>query len=195
MKIRKSTVILILLVVIAVFFTVYNIVWNYYIKNTFDQFLNNENLQAISDENYRVLSNRGWHTHQYRDYGGSGYMYQISMPPRLHFGGGLSIRTDDRPGSSYGLSLTIYTGLNDWVYVLGISDLSEAYTSYGSNIHVSNIHELGSSVDKTGQPLGRHPDDSEDFYNEWLALYEQFKVPISTLFDDVILFFGMDVFR
>jgi hypothetical protein len=63
--------------------------------------------------------------------------------------------------SEYELSLTYFprTGL----IVLSITVLPH-YTRERTIM-------MGSAVDRDGQPAARHPDDSEEFYQEWLVLH------------------------
>jgi len=189
MRYRKQIVLCALLIIVLVIVLSLNMVWSWYISRTFDPFMENENLLAMPENNVVVARSRGWETHIFDDFDGSGYTFQIILPPRFYFGGGVNILVPTHlQVSEYYLSLTIFTGLGDWRYSLALSDL----TSESSATH---IHALASAVDRNGRPLGRHPGDSEEFYQQWLALHEKFYEPIMQLFDDIKDFFGEDAFR
>lgn len=176
------------IIVLVIFFSV-NMVWSWYVSSTFDPFFDNENLLAIPRENTEIIRSRGWETHVFTDLSGSEYTYQMMLPPRLNFGGGVSILAPTYIYiSEHYIGLTIFTGLRDWTYVLRLGYVTSTDTGV-------DIYTLGSAVDRNGQPLGRHPEDSEEFYQEWLTLHEKLYEPIMKFFGDIKEFFGEDVFR
>jgi hypothetical protein len=181
--IRKTHVFLAILVLVAIVYGGCHIAWNWYASNTFDSFLNSERLLTIPEEDYELIQNKGWEIHTYRDYDRSGYLYQVSIPPRLNFGGHVSLTTPmNVHKNEYMVDLMIYTGHRNWRYVLSIAQLS------GDN--QKDIRLLGSAVDMNGLPLERHPEDAEEFYREWLALYEINSEFIMKMFMDMKLFFS-----
>jgi hypothetical protein len=85
------------------------------------------------------------------------------------------------------------TSRGDWRYVLGIVDFNaKQYDEYsGEFITV----QFGSAVDKYGQPLERHPNDTQERYQMWLTMHDKFNDSIMEMFDDIIKMFGERAFR
>jgi len=190
MKLSKTKIMICLLIIVVIGFGIYNLMWYRYIKASFDPFLKNERLINVPEQEYDRTDN-GWEIYTYRDYHGSGYTYGISIPAYLEFGGHIDILTptdvDTIDGkrvfvSEHQIRLRVFP--RNWQYVLNIADLT-VLDGLGDT-----IRGLGSATDKNGNPLGRHPDDSEEFYQEWLALHEKFNEPIMEMFRTVNELFG-----
>jgi len=190
---KKIFIAIAVLLVIGIGFTVYNTIWSNYLSETFDPFLKNENIQAIPQWNRREYSYSKSKIYEFSDFDDSGYFYAIQLPRRFRFYGNVSISTTfNNLSNDYGIDLTIFIGLRgDWRYVLTVIDYTvKDYDEYG---RVNTWY--GSAVDKYGQPLERHPHDSEDFYQHWLNLYNESNEPIMKLFNDMKIFFGESTFR
>ena len=67
--------------------------------------------------------------------------------------------------------------------MLGIADLTKVNPG-------EEVMNLGSAVNKNGNPIGQHPDESDEFYQEWLALHEKFNEPIMEMFKTINELFG-----
>jgi len=186
-KISKVKLFTATLILALIVFVIYNIIWFNYIS-IYDKLLNNETLQEIkikpssapdfivrngveipySYERYAYIESERYTAHQFHDYDYNerGYFYGIVIPSYLRFAGNIQIAyfADD-----YSLNLMINP--RKWLYVLGLGE------------HIGNqTNMLGSIVDKDGQPLGKNPNDSEEFYQEWLELYEKYYEQIMDLF-------------
>jgi len=181
-KVKKGIFVTAVAIVLAL--VAANLLWTNYISDTFDPFIKNDNILAISEWNYdKHSSSAGRVTHMYRDYNGSGYLYQFGFPRRLEFGGFISI---DRLVEQNGVDirLMIFVKPGEWRYVLGLG-VSEASTT----------HSFGSLVDENGVPQSKHPDDNVDDYERWLSLYEENYDIIIKLFVDMKEYFGDNAFR
>jgi len=93
-----------------------------------------------------------------------GYTYEIGIPSSVDsrgYGGFVVVQMPSvvtSSGNKYEISLLLHPRSNDdWLYVLSIADTS----NYESTRYK---HLLGSAVDRDGNQLGRHPEDSEEFY-------------------------------
>ncbi len=185
-KITKIKITLAILILAVIAFGIYNLLWLQHAKR-FEPFI--EALEKLETAEKSATDNQ-----TYRDYSGTGYSYQISEPGYLNFGGYLSVLTSSEidiiDGESFYISeyrLMLGYWPRSGRLVLSISDLTES--------EGLNSHSLGSAVDINGTPLGRHPNDSEQFYAEWLSLHEKFNEPIMDMFDTVKELFGEDAFR
>ena len=54
---------------------------------------------------------------------------------------------------------------------------------------------MGAAVDRDGTPLGRHPEDREEFYQKWLGLYSDLNEPIMELIAHIKDVFGEGALR
>ncbi|MCL2253161.1 MAG: hypothetical protein FWC09_01830 [Lachnospiraceae bacterium] len=190
-KIPKLKIFIVLFILALIIFGVYNIMWFNYVK-IFDTLVNNEKLQEIKEkpslapefmtfdgvefpysyERYIFMEWDGWEGHAFRDYDYNerGYYYGIVVPPYLTFGGNIQTTyTTD----VYDIDLIISP--KSWLYVLRLGEFTE------DNNHKS-IHSYGSAVDRNGNPLDKHPDDIDEWYQEWLRLYEKYQDQIMELF-------------
>jgi hypothetical protein len=134
--------------------------------------------------------------HIYHDVLGSGYTFQINTPRRLNFGGAIFVDRFDNHGAS-DISISIFTSPGDWLYVLGLAEV-EVYsyvTETGTNVSGVSSVSFGSAVDRNGRPLGRHPNDEEESYSNWLVMYEERYENIMRHFRDMKEIFGEDAFR
>ena len=200
---NAKLLILILVAVLITGFIIANTIWTNYISNTFDPFLNNKNLQAIPQWNRDIYRSRGRVTHSFKDFERSGYCYEIGVPRWLNFGGTIYIMTYSNPQLNpdfrdSNISLMIFTAPGgDWTYVLslGTSEYREYVNEKGGQVYETIGETFGSAVDRNGQPLGKHPEDSEENYLLWLELYEEYYEAIMKLFNDMKEFFGEDAFR
>jgi transcriptional regulator with XRE-family HTH domain len=186
---------LILLCVLGMFYFSYNIYWNRYISETFDPFIKSETIQSVPQWNQRVIRSRGWVIRTYDDHGRSDYHFSIQIPPRLNFGGNVNIQPlSNQSQSDHSLSLTIFmNSRGDWRYVLGIVDFNaKEYDEYSGEF---NTVRIGSAVDKYGQPVGRHLDDTPERYQMWLTMHDKFNDSIMEMFDDIKEIFGEGAFR
>jgi len=173
-KYRKLKLfILLLLVVLVVIFVIYNILWFRYVDRAFSPFLENDKLEQVNTK-----GPHGRH-YEYRDIE-NGYIVQIGIQPYLRFGGTISVMTTSQSANNFnGDFIVFHSSIRlQQLLVLGLGE---------------NPYSLGSAVDRNGQPLGRHPDDSKEFYQEWLLLYDRFYDDAMELIDYFKEFFGEDV--
>ncbi|MDR2547306.1 MAG: hypothetical protein LBC96_07340 [Lachnospiraceae bacterium] len=186
----------VLLISALVVFSIYNYKW-YRLVSIYEEFLYSEKLQDIkhmpttapativigskefpynysrytfSEGNEGIFS---WKQHSFRkyDYNEYGYYFGITIPAYLQFGGNIQVVYENE---DYRLDLLMSPV--KWLYVLRIGEYEIVNNS-------KFIHMLSSAVDKTGTPIGRHPDDSEDFYESWLLLYDKYHLEIIDLFE------------
>ena len=194
-KISKLKIFIALFILAAIAFGIYNIIWFNY-SARFEPFLNSEKMQALilqseteNDPNiYRLDKFEGYKRHLYRDHGegGSGYSYEISVPPYLKFDGHIGVLTpktiqmvDDTMVYLNECEIRLSISLKKWEYELSIADLT---TVKDVNSPVSPRHSI---VDKNGQPLERPARQTEKEHQEWLALYEKFEDEIVELFETI----------
>ena len=194
-KLKSLSKLMILSAVIvlgAVIFGVYNLMWFRYVRTSFDPFSTTLDAMDMEKETWDEIPN----VCTYRAVGDTeyNYTYTVGRPAYLKFKGHVSVLTpsevDFVDGKKVFISecqLSIRYWPQDASYLLGIADLTVS-----DGIH---IHSLGSAVDKNGRPLGRNPNDSEDFYQSWLELYEKFNEPIMEMFDSIKELFGEDAFK
>jgi len=200
---QKKVIFFLVLAILGLGLIFLNILWTNYISTTFDPFLKNENLLAIPEWNRTVIRSRGRETFSFKDFDGSGYSYEIGLPARFDFGGNISILAPSNPQmnpdfNDHDISLMIFISPGgDWRYVLGLgtSEYREYTDENGTRVHETTAVTFGSAVDRYGQPLGKHPDDSEEDYLYWLKLYEKFNVQIMDMFRSMKDFFGEEMFR
>ena len=195
-KFKKAPKIIVITAIIvslgAIVFGGYALAWHEYVSATFAPFstaLDSLEMQKDTSEM------EGWDVSTYKDKEGGGYVFTVARPPFLEYEGNISILTPTEVDfvdgqmiriSEYLLDLSYYP--RDGLYVLRIADFTSATDP-------RQINSLSSTVDKYGQPLGRHPDDSEEFYQEWLSLHEKFNEPIMEMFDTIRDIFGDDALK
>ncbi|MCL2627710.1 MAG: helix-turn-helix domain-containing protein [Oscillospiraceae bacterium] len=190
-KRRVMAAALILLSVLLIVLVIANVLWDRYISDTFDPFLNNKNLQAIPDRS--VMHSNRLIVYEYMDYSESRKVYTINMPRRLDFGGNINITTHPHPNDDidHSLSLTIFMRRGgNWTYALGITDFNEVHVEFWGSAPMRRY----SAVDMNGEPLGKSPGDSDEFYNIWLEQHERYYDTIMKFFADMKEFFGEDAF-
>jgi transcriptional regulator with XRE-family HTH domain len=185
-KVYKRTVniiwvLLAVLMLISVAYGVTYAIWSGHISRTFDPFFENEYLQMIPRN---IVRYDRWIIHSYRDSAGSGYDFEFQLPTRLRLytPGNIIVDTSHNENKP---RLMIHTTPGNWKYVLTLD----------KTIDDNSTKMIGSAVDRNGQPLGRHPDDAIEFYQEWLALYEEQYDEIMKLFADMKVIFGENAFR
>jgi hypothetical protein len=174
-KRRKITILFVLPVLLFVLiFGVYNIIWFRYVDRAFSPFLENEKLEQV------FICGAGGKYYEYRD-SENGYIVQIGIQPYLRFGGTISVSTTSQRLNNFnGEFIVFHSSIRiQQLLVLGL----------GENLP-NHSYSMGSAVDRNGQPLGRHPNDSEEFYQEWLLLYERFNEDVMELIDYFKVFFG-----
>jgi hypothetical protein len=190
-NLSKAEMTIAAIIFIAIVLSIYSLFWSHYVKTNFDPFI--KILDQLDTAEKEPMEGRRRH-HSYNDYHGTGYVYNITKPQALEFSGEITVYTpsdiDFTNGqafflSKYNLSLRYWP--QDKRYVLGIADLTESVSL--------SSHSLGSAVDRNGNPLGKHKNDSEEFYREWLALYEKFNEPIMEMFETIHELFGKDLFK
>ena len=175
-------VILVLLISVSVFL-VNHFLWHRYIDKAFSPFLENDRIEF----NY-VNESNGWTHYDYSDYE-NGYYVQIGVPPYLTYGGSISVSMqfkEQEAGSFRGHLMLFHSSYRlQQKLVLNLGEQT------GSSSH----YRMGSAVDKYGKPLGRNPADSEEFYRQWLILYDKYyddAMEVINYFKD---FFGEDLLR
>lgn len=161
--------------------------WQSFVEKNLHPFSYNETMESIPVWNRRVERNGRWWQRRFYDHNEAGYVfiYDISSPPRFTYRGSVMIVKQDRRNLDDVLTLNIYMSAREWKINLL---LSEKTGENGSIIY-------GASVDKYGTPLGKHPLDSDEWYEKWLALYEERYDDIMTLFSELREIFGEDIFR
>jgi len=167
-----------------------NTMWSRFISDNFDPFLYNETLQAVPSYNRRVETVSRMKHRWYDDRNGSGYRYQISLPPRLAFRG-YFVMYDFLMERN--ITLSVFINRGEWSYRLTLSVRTEgeqnSYTGYSS------------PVDKNGRPLDLNWDDYDDpereyeLHNIWLGLYDKFYDDIMQMLATAKEVFGEEAFR
>ena len=182
------------LVVIAIVFGVYALMWQRYEKNAFDPFstvLESLNMHKHTADEHPNVST-------YREaYDMESYVFTVARPSFLRFGGNVQffaqrevvlVEDEMTRTGRYILDLTYFP--HSGRLSLRIDGFLE--DTNGSGVHIRSA--AGSAVDSNGKPLDRHPEDSEEYYQKWLALYEQYNEPIIELFDHIKEIFGEEAF-
>ena len=186
---------LVFLSVLLIILVLANVLWDRYISNTFDPFLYNEKIQAIPDYNRSITRSIGRTAYGFRDYDVSGYYYGVDIPRRLDFVGNITIGTYPNPtddGIDHSIHLRIFAGAGgNWTYALGITDFNEVII----NEDGWGVIRRASAVDMYGEPLRKHPKDTDEFYNKWLELHNRYYNTIKKLFYDMKEYFGEDAFQ
>ena len=194
-KISKIKIIIAAVLLIAVAFSVYNILWFQYIRVNFDPLLKNERLMQMPRQEHRH-EDTGWTVHSYNDCEGSGYAFTVAVPAYLKFGGNISAgtRTDVKLVdnqlvfiSECQIHLMIFP--HGRRYLLDICDLT------GLETVEDDMRTIGMLVDKDGNALGSPNDTESELYQEWLAWYNKFHEPIMDFFSDIKEILGEDTFR
>ena len=153
--------------------------WNRYIEKTFGPIIETLIDTAGIPENPHGSSSSG----SVSIFRSRGYLYHVGVPSRLNFGGYISAETQG--GTDHEVGLTIHPRNGDWQYVLSLRKRINAYNSW----------TVGSAVDRDGRPLGRHPEDAEETYEEWLSRYDEYQDSVIELIDHINDLFGEDAFR
>ena len=114
-----------------------------------------------------------------------GYQFSVGNPSELEpVGSGnggfvqVALWADE-----YKITIMRFLG-NPAVYSLGLGNV--VLSSTGGII--ANTH--GSATDRDGNVLPRHPEDSEEFYQNWLDMYEQYNEEIIDMFSTAKSVFG-----
>jgi len=180
---KVRVIIISTLIISLLFFGIANIVWFRYTNSFFAPFLENDKLVYES-------TGTNWALYSYRDQE-TGYITQVSVPPYLRSGGIVSVtKVDTMPGDFYGGFKIFSNMLNlQRVYVLNLGEEEDTGDPYARS-----SYSLGSAVDINGRPLGRHPDDSEEFYEQWLSLYDKHYDEAMGIIRYMRDFFGEDLF-
>ena len=200
---QKKLIVIAVLAILGLGLFFLNVSWTNYISTTFDPFLKNENLLAIPEWNRTITRSRGWVTYSFNDFDESGYHYEFGLPARFNFGGTISILAPSNPQmnpdfSDHNIHLMIFVSPGgDWIYVLnlGTSEYREYTDENGTRIHETITESFGSAVDRYGQPLGKHPYDSEEKYLYWLKMHEKYNEQIMDMFRNMKEFFGEEAFK
>ena len=179
-KLEKILATVILLVLIsASVFLVNHLIWQRYIDKAFSPFLANDKIEFSHESN-------GWTHYDYADYE-NGYYVQIGVPPYLHYGGSISVSMqfkEQEPGSFRGHLMVFHSSIRIQQKIV---------LSLGEQTGTSSHYRFGSAVDRYGKPLGRNPRDSEAFYSQWLALYDEYYDEAMEVIEYFKEFFGEDV--
>jgi len=181
---KLELIIITVILLIIIFSSVYllnDFLWNRYIDKAFSPFLANDKIEFAYESD-------GWTHYNYSDYE-NGYFVQVGIPPYLHYGGMVSVSMqfkDYETGIFRGHIMVFHSNFRiNQKIVLSLGEQTAAHSSY----------RMGSAVDRYGKPLGRNPADSEDFYRQWLALYDKYydeAMEVLRYFKD---FFGEDVLQ
>gem|GEM_PF-1382038 len=213
-KISKVKILIALLVIAAVVFGIYNILWFRHIA-IMNEIVNNEKLQEIKNtpseapENFTTASGveyvgyhysrysyeeyEGWIYHDFRDWdyneGGQGkYSYYVALPPYLRFAGGIDVHSEK---DDYSITLRTNFSLSGWEYVMSMSEISRD----GAHATASSRGSL--YIDKDGYVLEHQPQydkTNTDRYGEALAFFEKYNEPIMEMMTTVNEMFG-DILR
>jgi transcriptional regulator with XRE-family HTH domain len=171
-KTRVVKKVLIISVAVLVFvFAVYNIVWFLYINNSYKPFIDRgvwtvAGVRAQGILDYSSDRNREWIVYEYYD-GENGYSIRIIRPLYLNFGGVINIYAIQVPELG-----DIFVEF-EISFDIGINGIQQIYTIKLHEWTENFQHPLFSAVDRNGQPLERNPNDSEEYYEYWLLLYER----------------------
>ena len=194
-KLKSLSKLMILSAVIvlgAVIFGVYNLMWFRYVRTSFDPFTTT--LDALGVEKDIVDGQPNMCIYPSSKEKGSHYSYTVAKPSYLKFEGNFSALTpsvvDFVDGKQIFISecqLSLRYWPQDASYLLSIADLTVSDGMY--------INSHSKYVDRNGQPLGPHPKESEGSYESWLELYEKFNEPIMEMFDSIKELFGEDAFK
>ena len=188
-SVTKSIIIISLIALVLIIFAVWFLYWHQHDAEF------NYIISILEDLDEGNVNPRNGNTFFYNDYHNSGYIYSVAKPHFLEFDGNISILTPSNIDfndegianyiSEYSIILTYFP--KDGRYVLNIAEMPELVGE--------PVNSLGSTVDNHGQPLNRHSNDSEEFYQEWLRLHEKFNNPITEMFSTIKELFGEDAFK
>ncbi|MCL2821199.1 MAG: hypothetical protein FWD38_10340 [Oscillospiraceae bacterium] len=174
-------IVFLLLFIFASGFAINHFMWHRYIDKAFSPFLANEKIEFDYESD-------GWTHYNYSDYE-NGYFIQIGVPPYLKYGGTIMLSMqfkEPEPGSFRGNLMLFHSSIR--IHQKLVLNLGEQ-TGAGSH------YTLGSAIDRYGKPLGRNPRDSEQFYSQWLTLYDKHYTDAMTILTYFKNFFGEDLLQ
>jgi len=177
-------------------FGIYNIIWFHYINSAYTPFIDSgqwavEAIRVQGAIDYSATENRTWIVYLYRS-DDDRFEIQVNRPSYLRFGGQVNIvnisnASSPELGEIFGhfeVSFSGKIGRIQQVFSLNLHEWSTVFSP-----------PLNAHVDRYGQPLGRSPDNSEEFYEKWLSLYERYYDEAMEMIAYFTAFFGEDVFR
>jgi transcriptional regulator with XRE-family HTH domain len=191
---RKTKLLaLTLSVAVLLIFIVSSVFWRHYMNTVVAPFLENDRLKAMNIGGSRST------TYRY-DSQENNYIIEVVVPPHLSYRTTTHILaqgTGERNfyGDFWVFHGDIFTGYQrTYVLSLGEGIVTTKTDEAGKVTTAGHTHSFSSAVDVNGKPLGRHPDDSEEFYEEWLRLYEKYYDEIMAMILYFKDFFGEDLF-
>ena len=175
-----TRIVVILILTFAMLLGIYSFVWFDYVRTNYDPFI--EALEQLGTvENFKV---KGSVIYRFDDSERIGYSFHIAKPGYLKFYGNINVHEQ---GYSNEYSLSVMYRPQSESCTLDIRGQNELTGLLSSS-------SLGSAVDRDGKPLGRYSEESEERYQEWLALYIKHEEPILEMFDTIKEVFG-DAFK
>ena len=212
-KVKKGTkikILIALLVIAAVVFGIYNILWFKHIA-IMNEIVNNEKLQEIKNtpseapENFTIngteyigyhysrydyFEDGGWEYHSFRDFdyneGGQGkYSYYVSLPSYLRFAGGIQVLSNKMVNETEEYTISLQIRIKERRYSIS---LSEGVRQGG---HAVSYGIGGAVVDKNGQVIeywSSH--QTEEGMQEIIAAFEKYNEPITEMMTTVNEMFG-----
>jgi len=191
---RKARILaLIISIALLLIFILSSVFWHHYMNTVVAPFLENDRLRVVS------IGGSRWTSYRYNNQE-NGYLIEVVVPPHLSYRTSIQILAQGTEESEFYGSLMIFHGnvFNGYErrYVLSLGEMVETAETdeAGNTTYTVSIHALGSAVDMNGKPLDRHPNDSEEFYEEWLRLYEKHYDEIMAMVAYFKDFFGEDLF-
>jgi len=209
-KISKIKILIALLVVAAVVFGIYNVLWFRHIA-IMNEIVNSEGLQKIKNtpseapENFTINGTEyigyhysrygyeeyeGWTYHSFRDWdyneASSGkYSYYISLPPYLRFAGGIQVLSNKTVSETEEYTISLSIDIKDRSYYIG---LSEGVRQGGHSVS----YGIGSAdIDKNGQVIEYwSPHPTEESMQETIAAFEKYNELIIEMMTTVNEMFG-----
>ena len=191
---RKARILaLIISFALLLTFLLSSVFWHHYMNTVVAPFLENDRLRVVNNGGSR------WTSYRYNSQE-NGYLIEVVVPPHLSYRTSIQILAQGTGESKfYGSLMIVHDNVFNGYerrYVLSLGEMVETVeTDEAGNVtYTVSIHALGSAVDMNGKPLDRHPNDSEEFYEEWLRLYEKHYDEIMAMVAYFKDFFGEDLF-
>ena len=210
-KISKAKILIALLVIAAVVFGIYNVLWFKHIA-IMNEIVNSEGLQKIKNtpseapENFTTASGveyvgyhysrysyeeyEGWIYHDFRDFdynevsqGKSSY--HVALPPYLRFAGGIQVLNSNTVNETEEYKISLDISVKDRSYYIS---LSEGVRQGGHSVS----YGIGSAdIDKNGQVIEYwSPHPTEESMQETIAAFEKYNELIMEMMTTVNEMFG-----
>jgi len=178
--------------ILLLIFGMYNLIWFRYISIAYTPFIENgtwitAGLKVEGGLDSNIVENRVWIIYEHWSEEND-YIIGIGRPSYLRFGGVINVTlfADPEPDVFYASFDITHKGR--------IFNIQQEFKL--------TIGELGMhrslfslTVDRYGEPPGRQPGDSEEYYEMWLSLHEKHYGEIMAMLAYFNDFFGDGVFR